>query len=81
MKIYYGRFLESDKLLITGRIYYEYFESEEAIHNYVNTLRELNKFDILEAIGEMKFNSKGRLVVKEGTEKLLYDPEREPEDF
>lgn len=75
MKIYYGRFLKATELMVEGGYYYHYFDSKENAIAYVDQLREMGSDDILEAVGEMEFNKRGRLVIKDGTEELLYDPE------
>lgn len=80
MTIYYGRFLEANKIIATGGIHTEFFNSKEAIFEYKNMLRSIGIDDILEAIGEMEFNKKGHLVTKDGSEQLLYDPDKEEFD-
>ena len=75
MTIYYGRFLEAEEYICTGGAYYEYFNSIEAIYKYRDFIRSMGKFDILEKIGEMEFAKTGHLIMKEGTEKIVYTPE------
>lgn len=75
MTIYYGKFLEADEILLNGKQYYEYFNSEEAIYKYKDFLKEMGIHDVLEKIGKAQFNNRGRLVLIEGSEKILYDPE------
>lgn len=77
MAIYYGKFLEASNLVLEGRSYYEYFNSEEAIFKYKDLLRSLGISDILERIGKAEFNKNGRLIIDETTEKILYDPDKE----
>ena len=75
MTIFYGKFLEADEILLRGKFYYEYFNSEEAIYKYKDFLKSMGIHDVLERIGKAEFNKNGRLVFIEKSEKILYDPE------
>ena len=75
MEIYYGKFLEATKIILTGRSYYMYFNSEEALYNYYRYMREeRGKNDILEYVGKAYFNSRGRLVEDDEHAIRIYDP-------
>ena len=78
MEIYYGRFLRATKAIVLGESYIYYFNSEQAVYDYHKHIREvLKREDILEAIGKAYFNSKGRLVLDDDHETLLYNPDEE----
>ena len=77
MNIYYGKFLEATKAVLTGESYYMYFNSEEALYEYYRYMKEeRGKNDILEVVGKAYFNSRGRLVEDEKNSILLYDPDK-----
>lgn len=81
MEIYYGKFLEAKKIILTGRSYYMYFNSEEALYDYYRYMREeRGKNDILEYVGKAYFNSRGRLVEDDEHAIRIYDPYDEGSD-
>lgn len=74
MEIYYGRFLTSTGIMLTGKAYYMYFNSEEALYKYYEYMKERGKKDILEEVGKAYFNSRGRLVEDDENSVLVYNP-------
>ena len=77
MIIYYARILKSDGFLFSGKFYYEYFNSKEAAYHYKDLLEKRNSDDVLEVIGEAKFNSNGMLYHDERTEIKIYNPDED----
>ena len=80
MKIYYGKFLRSEKILVTGGSYIVFFNSEQAVYDYEKRLEELGSYDILEYVGIADFNKRGVLVENEKTAKRVYDPNGEEDE-
>ena len=77
MDIYFGKFLKSDKFLLSGASYTMFFDTEQAVFDHENHLRELGSCDILEYVGRAEFNKRGILVPNEKTAKRVYDPDGE----